>query len=300
MGFYLVKLRPFLLSLRVKTLSAAVVPVAIGTTLAFVSIGSINKTIMLLTLLAALLIQIATNFINDAKDFKKGADKETRLGPKRMIQSGVYTYEHVMKMAYGCLLLAALLSIPLVLEGGMPILFVGLLSLFFAYGYTGGPFPLAYLGLGDLFVLIFFGFVAVGGTYYLQAGQYDLISFIAGLQAGLLATVLIVINNMRDYKEDKKVNKMTLAARFGLTFSRYEVLFIYVAIFSCSFFWWGQGLKWAAFLPLIAFLLVLRLVVKLFKEEPSSRYNQYLAESSKICIIYSLLFCVGLIIDVTT
>ena len=293
-------LKALLLSIRLKTLTAAFVPVLVGTALVYALSKSFSLSIFALCLGAALFIQIATNLFNDAKDFQKGADSAGRLGPLRVTQSGLFSYKQVMTLAAICLFLAMLLGIPLVIKGGLPIMVLGLVSLFLAYGYTAGPLPLAYIGLGDLFVYLFFGVFAVGGVYYLNELSYSLSAFMAGSQIGLLTTVLIVINNLRDYEQDRKVKKMTLAARFGYKFSIAEVSLLYVLSYGHLVYWLFTGFKAAAMLPLLSLPLAISLVSKLKKTKPSAKYNSYLAQSSKIFLIYSILFITGLVIDVTT
>ena len=145
------------------------------------------------------------------------------MGPQRVTQSGLLSSRKVKMLAIGSFVLASLFAIPLVLKGGWIILLIGLLSLLFGYLYTGGPFPLAYVGLGDLFVIIFFGLVAVSGTFFLHTLIFDWVVLAAGLQVGLLATTLIAINNARDIEQDRKANKRTLAVRLGLRFVKLEV-----------------------------------------------------------------------------
>jgi 1,4-dihydroxy-2-naphthoate octaprenyltransferase len=286
---------PWIQAFRPKTLTAAVVPVLVGSAVAFREIGPIHQRITLLALLGALFIQIATNLFNDAIDFKKGADRETRIGPQRATQMGWLTGAQVMRMAFIFLLLAVACGVPLVLRGGEVIVAIGLVSVLMAYAYTGGPFPLAYLGLGDLFVILFFGLVAVGGTYYLHVLQFSWGALVAGLQVGCLSTVLIAINNFRDREEDEKVGKNTLAVRFGAGFVRYEILFLYLVSFSLGGYWWTQGNKWAAILPLVALPLALRVVKGVFFNPPSPLFNRFLALASLVQILFGILFVFGLI-----
>lgn len=182
-------------------------------------------------LAGAVLIQIATNFINDAIDFEKGADTGERLGPLRVTQAGLLSASAVMRGAVVCLVGAALCGIPLILRGGWPLLAIGLASMAMAYAYTGGPYPLAYHGLGELFVIVFFGLIAVGGTYYVLTLRLTPAALLAGLAAGCLATVLLVINNLRDVESDRRAAKKTLAVRFGERFARLEVALFALAPF---------------------------------------------------------------------
>lgn len=214
-------MNPYLLAARPKTLSASVVPVLVGTALAWPNIHWVSFAC---ALFGAVFIQIGTNLVNDALDFKRGADTAERLGPLRVTQAGLLSADAVLRGAYICLFLAALFGIPLIIRGGWPLLVIGLTSIAAAYAYTGGPYPLAYHGLGELFVLIFFGIVAVGGSYYVQTLRIDRTAIIAGFAVGCLAVVLLAINNLRDVDSDRASNKKTLVVLFGVAFGRAEIV----------------------------------------------------------------------------
>ncbi|MCP3099575.1 1,4-dihydroxy-2-naphthoate polyprenyltransferase [Myxococcus sp. K15C18031901] len=218
------------MAVRPKTLTAALVPVLVGTTLAF-GLGVGRLLPALAALLGAVLIQIGTNFINDYYDFKKGADTHERLGPVRVTQSGLIAPSTVMAGAAVCFALATAVGAYLVVVGGWPIVVIGLLSLLCGYAYTGGPYPLGYNGLGDLFVFIFFGLVAVTGTFYVQAGMVHPAAWWAAVPVGASGTMIIVVNNLRDVTTDVKAGKRTLAVRFGTTAGKAE----YVALLGVSF-----------------------------------------------------------------
>jgi len=209
----------WVLAARPKTLAAAVVPVLVGTSLA----GFLHWPSFWFALLGAVFIQIGTNFVNDALDFRKGADTHERLGPLRVTQAGLLTADAVMRGAVVCFALAAACGVPLIVRGGWPIAAIGIASIAAAYAYTGGPYPLAYHGLGELFVMIFFGIVAVGGSYYLQRLTIGRDALLAGVACGALAIVLLAINNLRDIDNDRASNKRTIAARFGRGFARTEI-----------------------------------------------------------------------------
>ena len=174
------------------------------------------------------------------------------------------------------------------IQGGWPIFLVGLVSLALGYAYTGGPFPLAYLGLGDIFVILFFGVIAVAGTYYLHTNMISMPAVVAGLQIGLLATVLIAVNNLRDAPEDALVNKKTLAVRFGIGFARFEIIFLMSAAILLGVYWWRTGHPRAAILPLLTFPIVRRLVVGVVREPPSPIYNRFLALAALIHLVFGL------------
>jgi len=208
-------LKSCVLAARPKTLSAAMVPVWVGCVLAWKLCGEFHAVLACATLIGALAIQIATNFFNDAIDARKGADTERRLGPRRVTASGMMSSRVVIALALGFLVIALACGIVLYQARGWPIAAIGAPSLFLAYGYTGGPFPLAYRGMGELFVILFFGLVAVTGTVFIQTGNWPPAAILLGLQTGLLSAVLISINNFRDHSEDATTGKNTLAVRFG-------------------------------------------------------------------------------------
>ncbi len=280
-------------TMRPKTLTAAFVPVLVATALVKAEGGEILPWISLLALLSAMMIQIGTNFINDAIDFEKGADTEARLGPARATQQGWLTRSQVLALGLGSFAIAFALGVPLAIEGGWPIVAVGVLSLLMGYAYTGGPFPLAYVGLGDLFVILFFGLVAVGGVFFLHTKMYPAPAVIAGLQIGLLATVLIAINNLRDLDQDRLVSKKTLAVRLGPRLGRFEVLLLVATAYGLHFYWWNQGDTWAFWLPWLALPLALKVVWTLLHTEPSREYNRLLAQASFVHMLFGVLLSIG-------
>jgi 1,4-dihydroxy-2-naphthoate polyprenyltransferase len=285
-----------LLTARPKTLSAAVIPVMVATALVHFEGAVVNPWVSVLAVFSAIFIQVGTNFINDALDFKKGADTETRLGEARAAQSGWFSPDQVLALGFAFLGLALALGIPLVWLGGWPILLVGVFSLAMGYCYTGGPFPLAYVGLGDLFVILFFGLVAVGGVYYLQTSNLNWMAMVAGLQVGMLATVLIAINNLRDLDQDKLVGKKTFAVRVGPIWGRREVLLLLLLSFSLSLFWFFQGATFAALLPFLAMPPAIRLVFTLLNTHASRDYNRLLALGAFVHMLFGVMLSVGFLI----
>jgi 1,4-dihydroxy-2-naphthoate octaprenyltransferase len=227
-----VSVRAWLLAARPKTLTAAAVPVAVGTAAA-ARAGHFVPLTAAAALLGALFIQIGTNLTNDYFDFKKGADTGDRLGPTRVTQQGLIKPGVVLGAALGCFALAMLCGVHLIMVGGWPILVVGLVSILSGYAYTGGPYPLAYHGLGDAFVFVFFGPVAVVGTYWVQAHTLDPLPLLASVPVGLLAAALLVVNNLRDIPTDTRAGKRTLAVKLGERFTRAQ----YGAIVSVAFAW---------------------------------------------------------------
>lgn len=288
-------MNPWILAARPRTLGAAVIPVAAGAALAF-STGSLNATVTSLALLCAVLIQIATNYFNDALDHTKGADTAERLGPTRATNSGLLTPRCMMLGGGICLFVAALLSIPLLLHGGWPIFALGALSLLLAYAYTGGPFPLAYLGLGEIFVVLFFGIAAVAGTFYLNALTFTLATLLAGLQIGLHASVLLAVNNLRDLTGDRAAGKHTLAARWGLRFAQCETAVLVLAPFALGLAWLPLGYFWAFFLPLITLPHAWSLACACRAATPDRRVNQLLAQAAALHGIFGLLLVLGFLL----
>ncbi|AGH94799.1 1,4-dihydroxy-2-naphthoate octaprenyltransferase [Pseudobdellovibrio exovorus] len=292
------KAKAWILAARPKTLSASLVPIIATVGLVRGFGYEIQWWIVVLALFSSFFIQIGTNLVNDAMDFKKGADTEKRLGPVRVTQQGIFTFNQVMLGAGICFALSAACGIPLVIHGGWPILAVGIFSILMGYAYTSGPLPLAYYGLGDLFVILFFGLVAVGGLFYLLTGTYGMPAFIVGLQIGFLSTVLIAINNLRDIHTDVLVNKKTMAVRLGLTGSRFWVGFLVFAPFFGGYYWLSLERWWVYIIPLVSFPIGLFIVKRIFRTEPGIEYNRYLALSSLYSLIFSVLLAVGFQIPV--
>jgi 1,4-dihydroxy-2-naphthoate octaprenyltransferase len=282
------------MALRPKTLTAALIPVVVATALVKGRGYDVIWWISICALLSATLIQIGTNFVNDAIDFKKGADTETRTGPQRVTQSGLLTSRQVMMGGAVCFALATALGVPLVIHGGWPIVIIGFISVFLGYAYTGGPFPLAYKGLGDFFVILFFGVIAVMGTFYLHTGEWTLDGLTAGLQVGFLSAVLIAINNLRDSPQDKLVGKKTLAVRFGIRFARLEILFLVLMPFLLGSHWMAHGALWAGVIPLLSLPVARRLLKAVFTHEPSPVYNRFLAMSAALHMLFGLALSIGL------
>ncbi len=289
--------RSWLLAFRPKTLSAAVAPVVSATALAYATHGRFDAVVLVCALACTLFIQVGTNLVNDALDFKKGADTHERLGPIRATQAGLLTSKQVMAGGLGCFAIAAVLGIPLVIKGGIVILGIGLVSLACGYAYTGGPAPLAYVGLGDLFVMVFFGLVAVGGTYYLHTGTYGAEAFWLGLQMGALATMLIAINNLRDARGDAKVGKRTLAVRLGPKLARVEIAAVSMIPFAVGVFWLFKSYRFAAIAPLVVLPLALSVVVGVYRHEPGPVFNTFLARAGATQILFGILVAVGLVLS---
>jgi 1,4-dihydroxy-2-naphthoate octaprenyltransferase len=288
-------LRPWLLAARPGTLTAGAVPVVVGTAFAHADGSRIAWPLFTFALLGAVFIQIATNFINDALDFRKGADTAERLGPLRVTQAGLLTPEAVLRGATVCFLLALLCGVPLVLRGGFPLLAIGLASVSAAYAYTGGPYPLAYHGLGELFVMLFFGLVAVGGSYYVQTGAMTAAVLAGGAAVGSISTALLAINNLRDMESDRRSGKRTLAARFGSRFATSEI-----ALFALAPFFLMAPIGWRyrsllLLLPLLALPMALRLAT-LARRLSGKDLNRCLGMSAGLLTLFGGLLSVALML----
>lgn len=223
--------RAWALAARPRTLIAAAAPVAVGTGLA-ANHDVLSWMPAIAALVGALLIQIGTNFANDYYDFVRGGDTEARVGPVRVTQAGILRPSAVKRGMWVVLAAAMLVGVYLVTVGGWPIVLIGLASVACAVLYTGGPFPLAYHGLGDVFVFVFFGLIAVGGTYYVQGLAWPPDALLAGVGLGALSTAILVVNNLRDIDTDERAGKRTLAVRIGSTGTKaqYVLLLVIAAV----------------------------------------------------------------------
>jgi 1,4-dihydroxy-2-naphthoate octaprenyltransferase len=287
-------MNPWLLAARPKTLAAAVVPVLVGTALAINNHTPLQWISFLCALGGALFIQIGTNLVNDALDFKRGADTHERLGPMRVTQAGLLSANAVLAGAYTCFGLAALCGIPLIMRGGWPIVVVGAVSIVAAYAYTGGPYPLAYHGLGEVFVMIFFGLTAVGGSFYVQRLTIDILALVAGFACGALAVILLAINNLRDIHNDRASRKLTLAARFGERFARGEIewmaMLVYLATIVLAYL-----RDWHLLAPLVTMPLAVLLVQRV-KQSDGAALNRCLAMAGALEWLYGITFVIGALI----
>lgn len=286
---------PWLLAIRPKTLSAAVAPVLAGTALAYAELKRVSWIVFIFALLGALFIQIGTNLVNDLLDFRRGADTAKRLGPVRVTQAGLITPAAIRRAAWLSFMLATLCGIPLILRGGLPILAIGVASIVAAYAYTGGPYPLAYHGLGEIFVILFFGIVAVGGTYYLHTFSLTWWAVLVGIAIGSLATVLLAINNLRDLEEDRQAGKRTMAVRLGDRRARMEVAMFAVIPFVLI-------LALATRRPILgAPLLLLPLAIVLVdrvRHSQGAALNRCLALAGALELGFALTFAAGAVMDV--
>jgi len=278
-------LKSFILAARPKTLPAALVPVWVGVVLANHIEGEWSVSLAFFTLMGALWIQIATNFFNDAIDSDKGADTVNRIGPVRATASGKLSRKTVYLSACSCLLLAATFSVPLIVERGWIMILIGLPSFYFSYGYTGGVLPLAYKGLGELFVILFFGLVAVSGTVFVQTGEWYTEAWMTGLAIGCLSAVLISINNLRDAVEDKSNGKNTLAVQWGREKALLLLYLMNATAYACLPLVFPGSVGLLYFLPAALLGVFILYSVKVNSAGPI--YNKYLALAAIQLVMYA-------------
>jgi len=284
---------------RPKTLPAAVAPVLVGTAIALEA-GVFHALAAACALLGAVLIQIGTNYANDYHDFVKGADTDARKGPMRVTQAGLVTPEATRNAAVVAFALAVAAGTYLMIRGGWPIVAIGAASILCGWLYTAGRYALAYIGLADLFVLVFFGPVAVAGTFYVQAvgapgAALWPVAAVAGLGPGFLATAILLANNVRDVDEDRAAGKRTLVVRFG----REAGVTLYAACISgavavpAALALWMRGYVWVLLASLAASVLGRPLVRTLRRTADPAVLNPLLGKTAMLLLVYSVLFSVG-------
>lgn len=285
--------RAWLLASRPATLTAAFVPVAVGSACAGIT-GGFSWLPAAAALFGACMIQIGTNFANDVFDFEKGTDDENRLGPLRAAQAGLLSPTQLkrgMVVSFG---LATAAGVYLIAVAGWPILAIGVLSILSGIAYTGGPYPLGYHGLGDVFVMVFFGFVAVCGTTYVQTLDVPLVSILASIPVGALATAILVVNNVRDREGDATSGKRTLAVRFGATGGYIEYATLLLATFAVPVVMYLHGLvDPLIFIVFAAFPWAGLLFVALLRGEGAA-LNATLTGTAKLLLLFGILFTVGI------
>ena len=282
------------LASRPKTLPAAVAGVITGTALAYHD-GHFRFGPALAALLVALLLQIGSNLANDVYDYERGADAGERHGPLRVTQAQLLTPGQVkvgMLVVFG---LAALLGLYLAFIAGWIVILIGLLAILSAIAYTGGPFPLGYYGLGDLFVFVFFGVAAVTGTYFVQAGTVSLGAWWMSLPIGWLIVDILVVNNLRDINADRAANKKTMAVRFGERGARMQyIILLSLSYLLLPFLASFSVLPWTSLLAWLSIPLGGQ-TWQVVRKQSGRPLNAALAGTGQTTLVYSLLFFVGML-----
>jgi 1,4-dihydroxy-2-naphthoate octaprenyltransferase len=289
--------RAWIIAARPHTLTISIVPVLVGCAMAWAETGYVDVPLMLLSMLGALLLQTGTNLDNDVSDFERGTDRAGRLGLPRATQLGLLSTRTVRFASWACFGVATLAGLVLAWRGGWPILLAGVLSAAAAMAYSGGPRPISYTPFGDVVVLLFFGFVAVGGSYYLQTLTLSPAALAASAMVGLPASAVLVVNNYRDLDPDRQVGKFTLAVWLGRSFSRWEYALLLLLPYALlGVLAQRTRVGWPLLIPLLSLPLAIALVRQFWREVPGPAFNPLLARTAKFQVLLSLLLCVALLL----
>ncbi len=282
------------LAIRPRTLPAAAAGVAMGSALAWHD-GSFQLLPALAALLVALLLQIGSNVANDVFDFERGADTAERLGPVRVTQAGYLTPSQVKTGMFVIFAFAAFLGLYLATLRGWTVIWLGAAAILSAVAYTGGPYPLGYHGLGDIFVFLFFGLAAVAGTYFVQAGSVSPAAWWMAVPVGFIVTAILVVNNLRDLENDRKAGKHTLAVRFGEQGAKAEYLFLMlIAYLIMPVLVWMKIIPFGAMLAWLSLPIAIRTLRVVFTQK-GRPLNAALAGTGQTAFLFSLFFWVGLL-----
>jgi len=278
------------LASRPRTWFASISPVLLGSAMAMKD-GFFDPLLFFFTLMTALSIQIGTNLANDYFDFKKGADTSSRVGPVRVTQAGLAS-EKAMKLAiFIAFAAAALCSVYLIIQGGPIMMGLVALSIILGLAYTAGPFPIAYIGLSEVFILFFFGSLAVAGTYFLQTGVWGKEAWFVGMAPGLISSAIVVVNNLRDETQDRLAGKKTLIVRFGKGFGKAEYLFFILGAMAIPMLFFKDHplalLSWLALPPAIP------QIIAIFRETDPKMIGAILPKTGQILFFYTLLLSIG-------
>tara|TARA_B100002052_G_scaffold75802_3_gene68863 strand:+ start:259 stop:1125 length:867 start_codon:yes stop_codon:yes gene_type:complete len=283
---------PWIYAARPKTLIAVIAPIFLSVIILPDNI-EINYLLLFLIFISALAIQIGTNYVNDLHDYLKGTDNQDRIGPMRMLSSGIISEKKMRLGIKIVFLIAVITGFPLVLHGGFPILIVGISSLFLAYMYTAGPVPIAYTPSGEFFVFLYFGIIAVCGSFYILTNSISLLPFLVGMGIGSLNVLLLLINNIRDYENDKNNKKNTMIVKMGLFFGKIEsfaaLLVAYGSVFLISYYYSTFKLF---ILYLLSIPLTLSILYDIFKKS-GKELNLTLPKISILMILHCFLFYFG-------
>jgi len=289
-------MRIWMMAARLRTLPAAIAPVLVGTALAFTLEDVFRPGAFVAAMLGSILIQIGTNLSNDYSDARRGADAEDRLGPVRVTAGGLVPPTQVLKATYITFGLAALCGVYLVSVAGIELLFVGIASIAAGVLYTGGPRPYGYEGLGEIFVFLFFGIVAVAGSTFAQTESWPWEAFVLAVPVGLLAAAILVVNNVRDLDGDKRAGKRTLAVRLGRERGRtLYALMVYVAYLVAPLPWLLGSLSawlllvWLTLPPAVVLVRTVR------RHADGPTLNEALARTGLLQLAFCLLLSAGIL-----
>jgi len=284
----------WLIAARPPTLTAALAPVAVGTAVALRD-DAFAAGPALAALVGAVFLQVGANFANDLSDFRRGADNQTRIGPARVTQLGLLSERQVLGGLLAAFSAAALAGLYLAYVGGWPIIAIGLASILAAVTYTGGPWPFGYRGLGELFVFIFFGLVAVCGTYYVQAGELPAHVVAASVPVGMTVTAILVVNNVRDIDTDRAARKRTLAVYLGRRLARYQYLLFMAGAYvsAAALFIVGSYSGWTL-LSWLSIPAAVSPVVAVLTRVDGPPLNAALRATARLHFIFAILLAIGL------
>ncbi len=286
--------RAWIVASRPATLTAAITPVIVGTACA-VYARSFRAGPALAALAGAILIQIGSNLANDLFDYEKGTDREDRIGPLRVTQHGLLTAKEMRGGLIAVFALAALAGVYLAATAGWVVVAIGLLSIAAAVAYTGGPYPLGYHGLGDLFVFLFFGFVAVCGTTFVQARSVPFVAWCAAIPVGALTTAILVVNNVRDCESDARSGKRTIAVRFGRRAARWEYAILLLVAYAVPVLLAvGRATEPTAAITLATLPLALREGRMIFRVTDGPTLNRALKGTARLLLFHGVLFAFGI------
>lgn len=286
--------KAWMLAARPKTLTGAAIPVMTGCSLAAMY-GHFKIVPAVLCFLFAFLMQIDANFVNDLYDFLKGSDRNDRLGPERACSQGWISQKNMMYGIIITTILAGISGLSLLFFCGWEIIPVGIACIVFAFLYTAGPYPLAYHGFGDILVLLFFGFIPVGCTYYIMAHDWNLSVIMASLACGLVIDTLLMINNFRDREQDALSGKKTIVVRLGSRAGLMLYFLLGMAACWCCFYFIGQGKLWTGVLPQIYLFPHILTTIKMARIHKGRELNIILGETSRNMLLFGVLLCAGLL-----
>lgn len=284
-------------AVRLRTLPIPTIQVLTGTALAYADTGSLNILLALYALLVAVFVTIGTNVMNDVIDDEKGSDQPKRLGFLKVIPAGLISRQTMKIVGFAAFGATLLFGVPLWLHAGWPLFLAVVISVICGYCYTGGPYPISYLGLSELFVLIFYGGVCILASYYVQTLEFTGTALLCALQMGCLAILPNALNNFRDMHDDAQAKKLTLAVRFGRSFAKREIAFLTFFPFLLNLLWLSAGYSLAAFLPLLLIPMAFLFVKSVWETEPGPMFNKFFGLSVLIHFLFGLLLVVGWLIN---